>query len=146
MDVQRPFRVSRMIFFLVVAFASSGCSDMAEMVRKLTYPPDFNYVSDEEFRSSMNRLAYQVQLLDMTLSGDDIQQGQVKELLRNIEKTGSGLQAGDAGSNHPAMEVFIDGFMNNVERARNAVNMDPPNYYLAGRVSGACANCHKVNR
>ena len=34
------------------------------MIRKVTYPPDFKYVSGQELRSRMDQLAYQLQLLD----------------------------------------------------------------------------------
>ena len=151
MKIQKPFYIFRAILLLTL-FTMSGCSggDITAMVRKLTYPPDFKYVTGDELRSSMNQLAYQVQLLDNALAGVDtegfIQLQQVLSALRNIEKIGSGLQVGDTGSNHPFLQDYMRDFVSDVEKARHAASSSPPNYYLAGRVSGGCVNCHKVNR
>lgn len=152
MKIQQLLFIPRAILLLPVFFAISGCSgsDIAAMVRKVTYPPDFKYVTGDELRSNMNQLAYQVQLLDNALAGIDTEQfsqlQQVLGALRNIEKIGSRLQVGDEGTNHPFLQDFMRDFVSDVGRARNAASSNPPNYYLAGRVSGGCVNCHKVNR
>ena len=152
MKIQQPLFILRAILLLPILFAISGCgdSDIAAMIRKVTYPPDFKYVTGGELRSSMNQLAYQVQLLDNALAGVDSEQfsqlQQVLDALRNIEKIGSGLQAGDAGSSHPFLQDYMRDFVSDVGKARLAASLNPPNYYFAGRVSGGCVNCHKVNR
>jgi len=135
--------------FFSTLFVTS-CSDIAPIVRKVTYPPDFNYVSGEDLRSRMNQMAAQIQLLDQALfdtTGDEPdRQRQVVAVLRQIEKVGSSLSAGEAGSSHPFLEDFMDEFVADVGQARNAAALSPPRYYLAGRVTGSCAGCHKVNR
>ena len=67
MKIQQPESVFRMILVLLTVLAISGCNDIASMARKVTYPPDFNYVSAQEFRSRMGQLAFQLQLLDQAL-------------------------------------------------------------------------------
>jgi hypothetical protein len=135
---------------LVVAtvLTIGACSDPGAMIRKATYPPDFKYVSGQELRSRMNQLAYQVQLLDGALadSSNPAQRQEVLDTLRNIERIGVSLRAGEAGSNHPFLKDFMGNFVSDVSQARLAVSMDPPRYYIAGRVAGGCVNCHKVNR
>jgi len=152
MRIQQPLFIIRAMLLLPVLSAIGGCgdSDIAAMVRKVTYPPDFKYVTGDELRSSMNQLAYQVQLLDNALAGIDSEQFTqlqlVLDALRNIEKIGSSLQAGDAGSSHPFLQDYMRDFVSDVGKARDAASLNPPNFYFAGRVSGGCLNCHKVNR
>lgn len=134
--------------FLVITLG--GCADTATVVRKFTYPPDFKYVSGQELRSSMDKLAFQLQQLDQALAEDDsgqpVQQQQVIGILRDIERIGASLQAGDAGANHPFLQDYMTDFVANTGQARIAAALDPPRYYLAGRIAGACINCHQVNR
>ena len=146
---QAPFVLPFIIFFSGF-LATSGCSDFTATVRKVTYPPDFNYVSGQELRSRMNRLAFELQQLDNMLAENNTeqstQQQRVLDTLLNIERIGTKLQAGEAGSNHPFLQDFIKDFVINVEQARDAASLNPPSYYFAGRVAGGCVNCHKVNR
>ena len=101
-------------------------------------------------RSRMNQMAAQIQLLDQTLfdmTGDEPdRQRQVLAVLREIEKVGSSLSAGEAGSSHPFLDDFMDEFVADVGQARNAAGLSPLRYYLGGRITGSCVGCHKVNR
>lgn len=149
MPVTKNVRVSISLIAVSLLFITA-CADVARNVRKVTYPPDFKYVTTEELRSNMQRLAYQLQLLDEALADRDsdnaVQQGRIVETLRNIERIGSNLQAGRGGANHPFLEDMMPEFVTTVGQARLAADQNPPSYYWAGRVSGACLNCHKVNR
>ena len=130
----------------------TGCADNPAfaLIRQATYPPDFNYVSGEELRDSMSNLGYLMQRLDEILepaeSGQPVQQQEVIAVLGNIERIGTNLRAGEAGSNHPFLEDHMSDFVVNVGRARIQAMGNPPEYYLAGRVAGGCVNCHRVNR
>ena len=130
----------------------TGCADSNPMdiIRQATYPPDFNYVSGQELQDSMDQLGYQLQQLDQALepaeSGEEVQQQEVIAVLGNIERIGTNLRAGDAGSNHPFLQDHMSDFVVDVGRARIAAMGNPPSYYLAGRVSGGCVNCHRINR
>ena len=91
-----------------------------------------------------------MQLLDQALKQDSsekaAQQQVVVGTLGKIQKIGVGLQAGDAGATHPFLQDMMVDFVDNIRRARTAASLEPPKYYLAGRVSGGCINCHKANR
>jgi hypothetical protein len=127
-----------------------GCGETAALIRRATYPPDFNYVSGQELRSSMDQLGFQLQRLDEALAleaaGQPVSQPQVLDILANIERIGGNLRAGDSGSNHPFLEDHMTDFVVEVGRARIAASQNPPSYYQAGRVAGGCVNCHRVNR
>lgn len=135
---------------LVLLLALGSCADQAELIRRATYPPDFNYVSGQELRNNMDQLGYQLQRLDLALApaaaGGAVSRESVIDALRNIERIGAGLRAGEGGSNHPFLEDHMADFVVNVGRARIAAMRNPPSYYLAGRVAGGCVNCHRVNR
>jgi hypothetical protein len=74
------------------------------------------------------------------------QRQQVLAALGNMENIASNLQGGEAGSSHPFLQDFMGNFVNDLGRARITASLNPPRYYFAGRVSGGCVNCHRVNR
>jgi hypothetical protein len=127
----------------------AACNDMAASIRQVTYPPDFKYVSTEELRTRMHRLGNQLRQLDDALVTDGLRQPdqqKVVAILREIQQIGNSLQAGDAGASHPFLGDAMNNFVTDVGQARIAASQYPPRYYLAGRVSGACMSCHRVNR
>ncbi len=149
MNIQRTQTALRMVLLFSTILTISGCADFAGIVRKVTYPPDFKYVTGQELHSSMDQMAFQLQLLDQALMENNIggaAQQQVLGSLRNIERIASNLQAGEAGSSHPFLQDFMQDFVADVEQARNTAALDPPSYYFAGRIAGGCVNCHRVNR
>ncbi len=149
MKVQKKLSHFRIMILATMIFMMGGCGDFAAVVRKVTYPPDFKYVTGDELRSQMEQMAFQLQLLDQALMQDKNEQSvqqQVLNALGNIERIGSGLQAGDAGSNHPFLQDSMKNFVSVVGQAREAASMNPPQYYYAGKVAGGCVNCHKINR
>ena len=146
-------RTASRLYFTVLVLSFTGisaCGDTAALIRKVTYPPDFKYVSGEELRSNMDQLAFQLNLLDQALTDAEpdntVQQGQVIEILRAIERVSGGLQTGDAGANHPFLQDYMSNFVADVQQARFAASQNPPRYYLAGRIAGSCVNCHQANR
>lgn len=141
---------ARLAVLVAITLALGACRDTAELIRQVTYPPDFRYVSQDELRSRMDQLAFQLQLLDEALGPRAAEppaaQEQVVGILRNIERIAGSLQAGDAGSNHPFLEDHMGSFVSEVSQARLAADANPPSFYLAGRVAGGCVNCHRINR
>lgn len=150
MNMHHPLLRRTFLLLPAFMFVLSGCSDVAPVVREFTYPPDFKYVSGQALRSSMDQLAYQLQLLDEALTHDasqpHMQQQQVLRALDNIERVGANLQTSDAGSTHPFLNTYMNDFRSGVRKARDTASTEPPNYYLAGKIAGGCVNCHKVNR
>ena len=130
----------------------TGCS--LSDIRKVTYPPDFNYIEPKDIKTDMGKMAAYIRVLDIALTPVDAsdpvakaeQQSQVVAVLGNIEKIASGLQDASGGSNHPYMQDFMRDFVAKVDKARVAASLTEPRYYFAGKVSGGCAVCHQVNR
>lgn len=78
----------------------SGCSYTLSDVRKVTYPPDFNYIEPQDIKTDMARMAAQIRLLDIALApvdgsdpaALDNQRQTVMAALDSIEQIASGLQ------------------------------------------------------
>jgi hypothetical protein len=139
------------IVFTVVSLASAiglfACNGLGERVRERTYPPSFHYISTQELHSAMGQLAVHASRLDTLMraseKGDQVSQAEVVGLLRAIERTAATLGPGDWPSNHPRVSRNIERFRVEVEAARQAAELDPPSYYRAGVVTGACSHCHR---
>ncbi|HEV8721360.1 MAG TPA: hypothetical protein VGW77_12065 [Candidatus Binatia bacterium] len=56
----------------LLALQASSCADFAAWVRQYTYPPTFHYITDEQLRSAMWRLAYHSrELRELMVSPDE---------------------------------------------------------------------------
>jgi hypothetical protein len=140
---------------LCCALILVGCSSkFASSLRKVTYPPDFKYTETTNLRTDMQKLALQMSLLDIALSQPitntsneiEVQREEVLSALTTIGRIATNLQAGGAGTNHPFMDDYMKDLVAKVDKARGAASVPQPVYYYAGKVSGGCVNCHKVNR
>lgn len=147
--------ISWMLFVISVCIVMIGCSSqMAASMRKVTYPPDFTYTKQADLRTDMDQLAKQMVILEQALvapstdidNAREIQRQQVLSTLRNMGRIAASLHANDIGTNHPFMQDYMQEFIGKIDKARVAASIEPPRYYFAGKISGGCTNCHKVNR
>jgi hypothetical protein len=146
----------KLIFLaLTCATVLVGCSSQfAASMRKVTYAPDFKYTEQSVLRSDMDQLAQQMSLLELALikpygeTPEEIeaQREQVLLALKNMSAIASKLRGGNAGANHPFMETYMQDFISRIDKARTAASLQEPRYFFAGKVSGGCTSCHKVNR
>lgn len=155
MNKKRVLWHARIVVLIMGSSTLVGCSSQfAESMRKFTYPPGFKYTQPAELRSDMAKLAQQMLLLDellinpyeLTQDGVEGQRQQVIQVLQNMGRTASTLIEGETGGNHPFIQEHMQDFVAKVDQARIAASLQEPNYYYAGKVSGGCTNCHKVNR
>jgi hypothetical protein len=131
--------------FLLASLGGCG-ADLLDRTRKHTYPPTFNYITDEQLQTTMWQLAAEVSSLDRMLAEGQVPNAsgrlQVISTLTRMETVSKDLGPQDWPSNHPKVARNIGRFRADVARARRAVQVDPPSYYLAGSISGACLHCH----
>jgi hypothetical protein len=132
-------------FAVFVGYAACG-KTLPELLRSHTYPPDFRYVSEENLRSSMWLLGRETVelrsvLADASLS-DATRRTRAELLLGGMEETIQKLGVDHAPSNHPELQEGLQALLTDVRVAREGVNHDPPNYFMAGSISGACLYCH----
>ncbi len=116
-------------------------------VRKVTYPPNFVYLDDRQVVSSMAGLNVNLWRIDDIIANSETilpyQREEIIRLLLRMEAIADKLGAGTTVTNHLLIDENIDVFKDEVRDARNQVEGDPPNYYLAGRLSGSCMACHR---
>ena len=137
------------LFLLVLsaALVVAACSgSLGERVRARTYPPSFRYISTQELHSTMAQLAAHAQRLDALMQeseqGTPPRQAEVVGVLMAMERTAASLGPGDWPTNHPRVSRNIERFRAQVAAARRDAEQDPPSYYRAGVVTGACSHCH----
>ena len=120
--------------------------DVAETLRQHTYPPSFNYVTQEQLKSAMWQLAHDTYELDGILregaEGGGYPHQRILGLLASMEDAAGSLGPGEWPSNHPQIGANVDRLRQDIQHARRAAERNPPNYYYAGSVSGACLYCH----
>jgi hypothetical protein len=128
--------------------ALAGCSGNAvETVRSITYPPDFAKLPESEAKTAMHQIAISVSELNGLLRSEAFPspeaQQRVVTLLTNMEQASAGIHLLQLRSTHPMLDANIEAFRSDLEQARLAAEASPPNFFLAGSVTGACLHCHR---
>lgn len=134
------------ISFIAISFLVA-CSANPNSFPQIASPPPFDFVDGEELRSNMHQLAFELQQLDMSLASEsdgraNFQQ-EVVDSIRNIESIAGFVQSGDLRTRHPFLLDDMDRFLVDVRKAREDASRRNPRYYMAGRISGGCINCHR---
>lgn len=132
-----------------VVIAITACGESPDMARtQPANPPAFTPAELADSGSQMAQLGYQLALLERELTEDEfnqIEQQEVVSILQNMESAASSLMAEDAGESHLFLQEDMTAFVDTLREARLAAAMSPPRYYLAGKVTGGCVNCHQLN-
>jgi len=146
-----PFKALKSVLIVTALALISGCQNgVLENVRKVTYPPDFNYISEDKLTNTMQSFAWYTTLLDNSLrdtaSVTREQRLSAIQILGKMETLSMKLGTESMTSNHAIVSFNIDAFRSSIIEARDGLKQSPPNYYLAGRLSGYCVNCHSLRQ
>lgn len=141
--------MTRFAGFLLTASLLLGCSNgLAAWLRRHTYAPTFRYVPEEKVRASMRDLAVHTRELDRVLREASVSGSYPREKivgsLVEMDRVCGDLEPGQWPSNHPFLFEAIGHLRDDIQQARLAAERDPPNYFFAGAVSGACIYCHRL--
>jgi hypothetical protein len=110
---------------VVVVLGGVACgTSWPQFIRAHTYPPDFSYVADRSISEETRRT-------------------RVELLLGAMEGTVQQIGPTQWSTNHPELKSALEALESDVHAAREGVKHDPPTYFLAGSVSGACLYCHR---
>jgi hypothetical protein len=138
------------LWVIALTLAVAACQSIGRGVRKVTYPPDFNYITREQLDDAMWQLAKSVNDLNRAMRQpgpiDARRREAIIGALSGMEMT-AGQVKGKPGwhSNHPVIDAKLERFQRDIVAARRAVEAEPPNYFLAGSASGACLYCHDTH-
>jgi hypothetical protein len=135
----------RMFLLALIAVELSGCADFARWARQYTYPPEFRYIERDDVRSTMRELAvHSRELNHLMQSSDGPQVARIEIImhLRAMEQAADELTQSGWPTNHPLIDMNLPNFRRDIKFAREAIEREPPNFLLAGPVTGACVYCH----
>lgn len=139
-----------MRWLILAAFlgALAACAQTSRQMRAHTYPRSFDYITRNDVQDSMLQLALRVQRLDALLRADappqdETRRGEAVSLLADMETMTQQLSRGGAVSNHPEFNARLSQFTSDLRAARQAVQAEPANFFLAGAVVGSCTYCHR---
>ncbi len=125
---------------------STACGNNIGNYAQVTDAPAFDYADDQKFRSRMHEFAFELQVLDSYLVAEHVEeplpQQSIVDSLRNIERIAQTLQPSDLNSRHPFLLEHLDRLLSDVRMAKR--DAERYRYYMAGRISGACASCHRA--
>tara|TARA_R110002096_G_scaffold426421_1_gene636118 strand:+ start:4772 stop:5236 length:465 start_codon:yes stop_codon:yes gene_type:complete len=137
---------SQFLVLLVATFTLAACENNGRGYPPVAEAPTLDYVDGKELRSRMQQLAFELQMLDSSLAAEydegPLPQQSVVDSLRNIERIAQALQPRDLSSSHPFLLKDLDRLLSDVSRAK--IDAAKNRYYMAGRISGACASCHRT--
>jgi len=135
--------------FLAAVILLTSCS--AEQIRRHTYPPEFHFITRGEIQGVMGELAVRMAELDQLMANDEDfvltpeEQERVVVLLAEMHRLSLDLRRGSR-SNHPRIDRYAPELQDDLRRALEGARRQPPNYYFAGQVPGACEYCHVPRR
>ena len=136
-----PTTMFTLACFIAVVL-SAGCTQ----VEVKPYPPNMVYLDDDNIESAMQRLNTSMWTINDIFDNNEhissYERERIISLLQQMEEEAIQLGAGTQKTNHLFIDENIDQFKYDIEAARKAVAAEPPNYYLAGRLSGSCIACH----
>ena len=138
--------ILRFSVVIAIACAAAACAGSTEALRKITYPSSFQYLSDQELRTAMGRLAKGVVELDVIVREPEPTRSEriaeLLEILRSMRSTASSISKG-GDTNHPRIDRYLPNLIDDIDRAIAAANDRSPNYFYVGSVVGGCEYCHQ---
>jgi hypothetical protein len=135
---------------IALGFAASGCQQGRLSwggVEASTVPPDLGYIPPERVRSAMWVIAAEIEQLERQLDAPgaldpDTRREAVRTALLRMRTAARRLSEPGRTSQHPVLNQNLPLFIERVERAIRAVELDPPSYFRASTLAGSCFLCH----
>ena len=114
----------------------------------VSYPKDFNWEGDQETTTVMQSLARSMLVLDNTVQGVSLLHLQQHKVITELEKMEFQARLLDSGpsTRHLALDTERESFLSTIAAAKLQVQANPPNFYIAGKLTGECNACHRKSK
>ena len=137
-----------LLWLLLVSLA---CETPLGPVRVTTFPPDLSYLPAEQLRTAMWVLAAEIQYLEERLNHRNeaeriAERSEIRQSLERMRVAARTLDEPGRSTQHPVLNENLGPFMRRLERAKLAVDRDPPDFFLATTIAGSCYLCHGRTR
>ena len=136
-------RLVQLLILQLLLLSLTGCAQ----IRKLTYPQDFTYLSQQEVEAQMREMSNTIQRLGEYLSppvsADDQLQKTILAELDVLERIAARLAGRQRETNRPDISEHIQQFMGDIDAAQLYAGKQPPDYTPAGNLVSSCLSCHK---
>lgn len=147
----RPARTRALILLLALGIAGACAPrrafDNPERPAPTPYPEGNPPFGLHELHEQMWKLAGDVERINVIMrhSTEPLsreEQQEIVGLLDSMDTHAQRLAEPAARELHPVLGKNIDLFRRDITIARRHAAADPPNFFMAGTVAGACAYCH----
>lgn len=145
-----PFRVETgILLILLTSVLCLGClaKTPAGPIRVSMSAPDLENLPPERVRTTMWVLAAEIQLLERLLTDpaeteSESKRAAVASTLLRMRVAAQTLDTPGRSTQHPALNQNLEFFLGRLDRAKRALDRNPPNYFSASTIAGSCFVCH----
>jgi hypothetical protein len=124
-----------------------SCETSIGGVRATSFPPDLTYIPEERLQMAMWVLAAEIQELERILSlreqvETESQRVTVMAILERMRVAARTLEEPGRSTQHPVLNENLDVFINRLDRAKRALDRQPPDFFPSSTIAGSCYLCH----
>jgi cytochrome c553 len=135
----------------LVLASTLGCQNASMPFRASPFPPDLKYLPPAQIQTSMWVLAAEVQHLEALLEDaaeaeDPAHRAEVRNTLERMRVAARALDMPGRTTQHPVLNENLGLFIERIDRAKLALDRDPPSYFQASTIAGSCFLCHGQTR
>lgn len=142
-----PIVIKRFVFFKVILMsillgAVTSCqNDPLEVVRSVTYKPEFHYISQKKWTKTMRQFELNLGILNRSL-GDSMSMNEDQRLaalsiLKRLDQLSLDLSQ-ETLESHQDFSLF----RSSIKIAQTEMQLNPPKYQQVAAISTYCTQCH----
>jgi len=132
--------------FSVLLVSISACqNDPLEVVRSVTYKPEFHYISQQKWANTMRQFEANLGILNRSLGDSNTMNADQRQsalsILKRLDRLSLDLSE-ETLNTHQDFSLFRSG----IKTARMELQETPPKYQQISAISTYCTNCHSKAR
>ncbi len=136
-----------LLVMMLLVGVLQGCGAMFGPVRATPFPPDLTYIPKHRIQTAMWVLAAEIQELErvlmLRLEGErDSHREAAISAIQRMKVAARTLDEPGRSSQHPALNRNLNAFIGRLDRAKRALDRDPPDFFPASTIVGSCYLCH----